>query len=55
MNDKTKNALKAGAIAAGLIAVLLPTGCSSAPAPVVPAGAQPAPNSGITVVLPAVD
>ncbi len=51
MNAKRKNALKAAAVAAGLIAVLLPTGCSAmtaAPSPVE--AAQPAPGS--TVVAP---
>lgn len=49
MNDKTKNALKAGAVAAGLVAVLLPTGCSSQqPQP----GVQRAPGSTDTVVVP---
>jgi hypothetical protein len=48
MNAKSKKTLKAAALAAGLVAVLLPTGCASmAPAP----DAQP-PAAPDTVVAP---
>jgi hypothetical protein len=52
MNAKsTKRMLKAGALAAGLVALLLPTGCAmQAPAPAVPAG-QPAPGSAVVAPL----
>jgi hypothetical protein len=55
MNAKSKNTLKAAAMAAGLVAVLLPTGCSSMTggggAGTQPEGQQ-APGSPDTVVAP---
>jgi len=53
MNAKRKNALKAAAVAAGLIAVLLPTGCSEMTGGSAPGNpAEPAPGSPHTVVAP---
>ena len=52
MNAKGKKTLKAAALGAGLVAMLLPTGCSSmASGPTGPQG-QPAPGSPHTVVAP---
>ncbi len=51
MNAKSKKTLKAAALAAGLVAVLLPTGCSPAPPPPAIPAAQ-APGSASTVVAP---
>lgn len=53
MNTKSKKTLKGAALAAGLVAVMLPTGCASQPPP-VPTGAQP-PAAPHTVVAPPVD
>jgi hypothetical protein len=54
MNPNSKKTLKAAAIAAGLVAVLLPTGCScmSGGAPGQADVALPAPASTHTVVAP---
>jgi hypothetical protein len=53
MNAKSKKTLKAAALAAGLVAVLLPTGCASqTPVPILPAGALGAAHS---VVAPPVE
>ncbi len=49
MNAKSKKTLKAAALGAGLIAVLIPMGCSS---DTQPASGQPAPGSPDTVVVP---
>ncbi len=57
MNAKSKKTLKAAALAAGLIAVLLPTGCASTQPELGvtnPAAAQPAPGSAV-VAPPTVD
>ncbi len=50
MNVTSKNTLKAAAVAAGLVAVLLPTGCASQTPATLGAAAQPGPAD--TVVVP---
>jgi hypothetical protein len=60
MNTKSKKTLKAAAVAAGLVAVLLPTGCFSTANGGVGGGGSPegqqAPGSADTVVsAPTVD
>lgn len=58
MNAKSKKTLKAAAVAAGLVAVLLPTGCSSMMSGGGGGGhgggfhGQPAPGLAGTVVAP---
>jgi len=51
MNAKSKKILKVAAAAAGLSAVLLPTGCSLG-TPADGQGAMPAPGSPAAVVAP---
>ncbi|WP_170874521.1 hypothetical protein [Mycobacterium sp. IS-1264] len=52
MNAKSKRTLKSAALAGGLVAVLLPTGCASESQP-APIPAQPAPGAPTSVVAPA--
>ncbi len=49
MNAKSKKTLKAAALAAGLVALLLPTGCMAQP---VQKEMAPPPGSAHTVVVP---
>lgn len=53
MDTKSKNTLKAAALGAGLVAVLLPTGCASSCGPGGAChGSPPSPGSANTVVAP---
>jgi uncharacterized membrane protein YraQ (UPF0718 family) len=53
MNAQSKRTVKtAAAVAAGLVAVLLPTGCCGAAPSAIPFSSMGAPGSSSTVVAP---
>jgi hypothetical protein len=55
MNAKSKKTLKAAAMGAGLVAVLLPTGCGNSTGPGPIPAAQPPAAPDTVVAPPAVD